>query len=709
MQIIQSIRDKGAAIVIAVITLSLIGFILMDARQGSSNPFNSLSSNVGKVNGENIELGDFNKRVKLLEDQEEQRSGQRPGGVRTYQLREQLWNQMVAEKIFFAEAKKLGIEFTSKELSAILLSNEPNNPFLQERQMIDPATGKLDIAKAQEALSNIKKFKGEQREIVNAQIVEPLILSSVVAKYSGMIGASSYYPAWMQEKENAEAKTFAEISYVGIPYNEISDSSVTVTDADINTYVGKHKDLFKQEGGRKISYVTFSQLPNSEDSSKVKALVEQLKTAFGSDTNTTAFIARNTSVIDFDDNYIPKSKIQSTQIDTIATFPPGYVYGPYVDRGNYVLAKIVGSKQLPDSVNARHILIAVNDPQTGQPIMADSTAKKLADSILTAVKGGADFSVLAKQYSSDGSKDKGGDLGTFGYGAMVSEFNDFTFTNPVGSKDVVKTQFGYHIIDIIAQLNFNPAYKIAFLAKEITSSDATINNASLRATKASAEKDGTALANYLAKNGLHLIQVPTIIKENDFAVGALQDARPLVRWSFEAKKGAVSEPFSIGDQFVVAVVDKVEKEGVQDAATARSGAEVIIRNEKKAAIIKSKIGNNSTLESAATAYNKQIIQAGADSTLTMASQIINGLGVEPQVIGASFNKANQSKPSLPITGTSGVYIVKTNRTGTKTPDSPGKIEQQAITRLSAIRSQTNNWYEGLKKQATIKDNRSKNF
>ena len=100
MQIIQSIRDKGAAIVIVVIALSLIGFILMDARQGSNNMFNSLSSKVGKVNGEAIELGEYNKRVQEAEDMQEQRTGQRPTGTQIYQMRDQMWNQMVAEKIF---------------------------------------------------------------------------------------------------------------------------------------------------------------------------------------------------------------------------------------------------------------------------------------------------------------------------------------------------------------------------------------------------------------------------------------------------------------------------------------------------------------------------------------------------------------------------------------------------------------------------------
>ena len=585
MQIIQSIRDKGAAIVIVVIALSLIGFILMDAKQGSNNLFSSLSSHVGKVNGEGIELGEFNKRVKQAEDMQEQRSGQKGSGVQTYQAREQMWNQLVAEKVFFSETEKLGIEFTSKELSAILLSNDPNNPLLKEQGMLDSASGKLDIVKAQSALANIKKFKGEQREAINAQIIDPLKITSAVAKYTGLLNASVYYPAWMQEKETREAKEFASISYVSLPYSDISDSSVTVTDAEVNDYVNKHQDLFKQEEGRNISYVSFSQLANREDSLKVISNLADLKNTFSADTNSRAFVARNASTIEYSDEFTPKSKISPAVADTLAGLAVGSVYGPYLDKGSYVLAKILGTKELPDSVKARHILIPVNDPQTGQPIQVDSVAKKLADSIYAAINTGADFAALALKYSSDGSKTKGGDLGTFGYGTMVPEFNEFTFTKPVGSRGVVKTQFGYHIIEVISQKDFKPAYKIAYMAREITPSDVTINNASLEATKASAEKDAASLSKYVSKNGLKMTQVPALVKENDFSVGALQDARPLVRWAFEAKKGDVSEPFGIGDQFVVAVVDKINSKGVQDVVTARPGCEVIIRNRKKADII----------------------------------------------------------------------------------------------------------------------------
>ncbi|MFZ1527950.1 MAG: peptidylprolyl isomerase [Ferruginibacter sp.] len=706
MQIIQSIRDKGAAIVIAVIALSLIGFILMDAQQGGSKLFAGMNNNIGSVNGKSISNNEFAARVKQLEDQEEQRSQQRPTGTRIYQMRDQMWNQMVAEKIFYAEADKLGITFTGKELTSLLFSSDQANPFMQQG-LADQTTGKLDIARAQEVWANIKKLKGAQREAANAQIVEPAKLGSIVNKYSSLLSASAYYPGWMQEKETAEANNFASINYVAIPYSEISDSSIQVSDADVTAYVAKNKELFKQEAGRKISYISFSQLPNAADSLHAKKQAEDLKASFQADSNAKAFVARNLSSIQFQDEFLPKAKLQTRQIDTILKYPAGTVVGPFFENGGYVIAKVLGSKELPDSAKARHILIAMAN-EKGEQIMADSTAKKLADSILAAVKGGADFAALAAKYSTDpGSASKGGNYDYFEYGRMVPEFNEFVFTKPVGSKDVVKTQFGYHIIEVTGQKDFKPAYKIAYLAKDVIASTETINNASNAATKASAEKNAKALASYAAKNGLQITQVPNIVKENDFSAGALQDARNLVRWAFEHKVGDVSEPLGVGDAFIVATVDADVKEGTQDAATARSGAEAIIRNQKKAAIIKTKLGANATLESAAAAYNRQVTLAGADSSITLASQMVNGIGIEPKLFGAAFNKDFQTKVSPAIAGASAVYLLKTVSIQPKNTVSPEAAKAQASTRIATLRQQVGNWYESLRKQASIKDQRSK--
>ena len=712
MQIIQTIRDKGAAIVIAVIALSLIGFILMDAKQGSNRFFSSLSSSIGKVNGEAIEKAEFEKKLKFADNmakQQAQQSG-RPAPDAA-QIREQVWNQMVAEKVFYGEAQKLGIKFTSPELSAILKSNDPSNPLMQDQSMVDPATGRLDESKATTAINTIKKAKGDQYEMINAQIAEPQKLASISGKYFALLNASAYYPNWMKEKDSVETKSFANISYVSIPYGVISDSTTKVTDNEIDIYVQKHKKQFKQEEGRMISYVTFSQLPNADDSAKTKELVAGLKEGFTTDPNTKAFVARNTSVIEFDSNYLPKSKVRSSYIDTIAKQPVGTVYGPYVDGGNYVLAKILGIKTLPDSSKARHILIPTADPQTGQPIMEDSIAKKRADSIFLAIKAGADFAVMAKQFGTDGTKDKGGDLGFFGFSApMVEEFNQAIFGKPVGTKEVIRTRFGYHVIEITGEKGAMPAYKIAFLAKEILPGDATIQNANLNATKLSGQKDSKEFEAYCAKNGLQKISWPTIVKENDFTVGQLQDARQLVRWIFEAKKGAVSEPFNIGEQFIVATVDKIQSEGTQDATAARPMVEGIIRNEKKAEIIIKKLGANVTLESAAAAYSRQIEIAGADSSITFGSQMIPNVGEEPKVIGAGFNKENQTKVSGPIAGNNGVYVVKVNSINSKPADAPEVAAQQKSQKITTLRSQVGaGWFEGLKNQATIKDSRSKYY
>ena len=709
MQIIQGIRDKGAAIVIVVISLSLIGFILMDAKQGGNN-YNAASGSIGNVNGTGIDKDEFTKKTANLQTQEEQQSQQKATPARTTQIREQVWNQIVAERIFYAEAAKLGIEFTSKELDNLLKSDNPSNPLMQDRSMIDPETGKLDMAKVGQALANIKKMTGEKWDMVNSQIIEPQKLTSVSTKYFALLNASAYYPAWMEEKDAKEAKSFATISYVQIPYQEVSDSSIKVTDAEVETYVKKHKDLFKQEAGRMISYVAFSQLPSAADSAKTTAVVEGLKNEFANETNVKTFLARNASAIDFDTNYLPKSKIQSSYLDSITKLPAGSVYGPYVDNKNYVVAKILGSKMMPDSVNAKHILIATVNSQTGEPLLEDSIAKKRADSIYNAINGGANFALLAMQYSADGSKDKGGDLGTFGYGAMVPEFNKFSFEKPVGSRGVVRTQFGYHIIEVVNQKGLSPAYKIGFLAKEIYASEETINKASNDAIKLSAEKDPKKLEAYVQKNGLQKITVPTLIKENDGQIGQMQDARQLVRWVFEAKKGDVSDPMPVGDQFVVAILDKVYEEGTQDAETAKPMAENAIREEKKGEQITKALGTNATLESAAAKYAKQVLIAGADSSITFKSQIINAIGNEPKLIGAIFNKANLNKVAAPIAGKAGVYVFKTNSIAEKAADLSEDKVQLRMQQTTALRNQAvTNWFEGLKKKATIKDERSKFF
>lgn len=709
MQIIQNIREKGAAIVIGVIALSLIGFILMDAKPGGNGGIfgGNPSSSIGEINGESIEYNEFNDKVKQAEEQ----YGGQLRGTQVYEVSQSVWDQIVAEKVLVKEFEKLGLSFSPKEMSSIMFSNDA--PYALKQAFTDKATGQYDIAKAQEWWATAKKSKDEQRKAIENQIVEPMKLQTMYNKYNSMLAASAYYPSWMQQKDIAENKAFANISYVAIPYNVISDSTVKVSDDEIMDYMNKNKSIYKQDGGRYISYVTFSANPSASDTLKSVQAVEALKAPFAADTNAKAFVARNMSSINFYDGYTLKSKLAMEQKDSIAALSSGNVFGPYLDGGNFVLAKMIGVRQLPDSVKTRHILVSTNDPQTGQPLLEDSIAKKRIDSIAAAIGGGADFNAMVAQYSDDrGSKDKGGeyDYTSTQFGTIAKEFAETIFYGNSGDKKVVHTVFGWHYIEVLNQKNFEPAYKVAYLAKQILASDETINLASSKATKISGEaRDAKSFETYISKNGIQKMDVPDLIKANDYRLGGLQDARQLIKWAFDAKPGEVSEPFNIEDQFVVAVLNKIQPDGLPDVKAARPLVELTVRNLKKAAVITKKLTATPTLESAASAYNVQVGSAGADSTLTFSSQIINGVGNEPKIIGTAFNKAYQTKVSEPIAGTNGVYVIKVNSIGNLPADSPELLAQQANQRTKGLLQQMSGWFESLKKTADIKDNRSKQF
>ena len=466
MQIIQNIREKGTAIVIGVIALSLIGFILMDANLGSSRNSASGNNTIGKINGVAIDSKEYSEKVKLIEDQ----YGGRVSGAQTNMIRQNAWDQLVAEKVLMAEFEKLGLSFSPKELSTIMFSEDA--PQSLKQAFTDKTTGQYDISKVQQWWQTAKKSKGEQRDAIESQVVEPIKIQSLYTKYSSLIAAAGYYPTWMKEKETAENKAFANISYVAVPYSVINDSTVKVSDQEITDFLTKHKAQYNQEGGRQISYIAISANPTGADTIRTIESVVSLKTAFAADTNATNFLARNMSNKDYKDAYTVKSKLPAAEKDTLAALTTNEVYGPYLDGKNFVVAKMIASRQLPDSVKCRHILIGTKDPQSGQITLSDSIAKKRIDSIEVAIKGGEDFNKLVLQYSDDqGSKQKKGEYDFSSDQSLAKEFYETIFYGNTGDKKVVHTDFGWHYIEVLNQKNFEPAFKIAYLSKEIIARD----------------------------------------------------------------------------------------------------------------------------------------------------------------------------------------------------------------------------------------------
>jgi peptidyl-prolyl cis-trans isomerase D len=706
MSIIQQIRERYAAVSIAVIALSLVGFILMDALSSRTNMFGGNKNTVGTVNGAKIDYAKFSSTVEQMETNY-RNQGMEVNDEMRQQIIEMMWNNEIDETLLNGEYKKLGLTFSGNDINEALYGDAP--PPVLAQQFQDKATGAYDANAARQFINSVRKKKptDEQRLFVE-QLVDYLIKNGLRTKYSALLSGSVYYPKWLYEKEQGEQSSIASINYAMIPYTTINDSSIQVSDAEINEYISKHKKEYKQERSRTLSYIAFDAAPTAADSAAAKAAVAKQKQGFIDAKDAGQFVNANGSSIAFFDGFVTKSKMQVPNTDSIQNLPVGAVFGPYADGSNFALARMLDKRQLPDSVKCRHILVGTNDGQTGAVILSDSIASKRIDSIKNAVNAGASWAEMVEKYNpqSDGSRQNKGEM-TFSSvqiqdANFAKEFGQFIlFDGKTGDRKVVKTNFGYHYIEILEQKNFEPAYKIAYYSKAVEASDETVNSASTAATQyASESRDSKAFeANARTKK-----LAPRIaeVKPNDYTIIGLGAARRLIKWAYENKVGTVSEPENIGDKYVVAVIADEKEEGTPKAKDVRAQVESIVRTKKKAQQIISKIGNSRDLDAIAKSFGLAVNRADSISYL---QSFIPGVGQEIKVTGAAFNQANKGKVSEPIAGNAGVYVIKTESIGL----TPGIQGDYNMRRIQMEQQQKGNagykFTEALRKSATVKDNR----
>jgi len=622
---------------------------------------------------------------------------------------------MIEDAILNDNYAALGLDVSDKEVNDMLVGANAIQDVKQA--FTDPKTGIFDAQAAAAQINQLRSIykAGPKKDAKNydgarrffEESIPQIIKMRLREKYTSLLANSSYVPKWMLEKSNADNSQIASISYVNTPYFTIPDSTVKVSDDDISDYISKHKDQFKQEESRSIAYVVFDAAPTAGDSAKIRQQLTDLKPDFAAAANTESYLARVGSDLPFADIYMAKSRIQVPNKDSIFALPKGGLFGPYLDAGSYVLAKKIDEKTLPDSVRVRHILVATVNPQTGQPILDDSSARKKIDSIKSLVERGESFDSVARKLSDDGSKEKGGDVGYFASDRMVKEFTDYSFNGKVGEKKVVKTQFGYHYIEILDQKNFGPAYKIAYISRKIETSPETDQTVAGIANQfAGQSRDAKSFEQSIQKGNLQKLLAPDI-QPSEYAIPGLGINRALVRWVYESDLGTVSEPYAIGDKYVVALVTEINKEGTTSASKARNQVEPLLRNEKKADLIIRKLGTPASLEAAATASGQTVQRA---DSMHFASPMIPNAGQEPKVVGSAFNKQLAGKPaSQPIPGNGGVFVIKVENTSALSNPN-ADIQQQRFMQEQQQRSRIySTLVESLRKLATVKDDRGKFF
>jgi peptidyl-prolyl cis-trans isomerase D len=706
MSIIQTIRDKAAWIIIAAIALALIAFIVQDALQGGGGGlFSGRSSTIGKINGTKVDVAEFDKRLTAAEKNYAS-NGQPVDEQMRQQIRESLWNEYVENAVLDKEFDKLGFIITDKETADILYG--PNPPQQLRQQFTDPNTQAYDFNAAHQAIKGLKKNSSQYINFWE-EFVPALQKQRIREKFMGMIANSYYVPKWLVEKRNADNSQLASISYVNIPYTSIPDSTITVSDDEVRQYVEEHKEAFKQEKVRGIEYVAFNAAPSAADTAAVREQQEKLKDSFATTTDIKAFLLRENSQTPYYESNISRKEIKIQNIDSIVKTPVGGVYGPYLDGGSFALAKIVDVKQWPDTVKLRHILVSTHqrDQRSGElsPVRYDTTAKRIIDSVEQAIKGGANFDTLCAKYSDDGNKDKGGVYEDVVTGRMTPAFNDFIFGKPVGSKGIVKTEYGYHYVEILSQKGSSPAYNIAYFSQPIYPSDQTTNTAQQQASAfASESRNRKQFEENVKKQNLTKFNAYDI-KPLDNTIPGVGVNRELVRWMYnDAELGDVApQPFFVGDKYIVPVLVNAYEKGTMPVERARPLVEYKIRNQKKAQQIVQKVGTPASLDAVSKATNQPVQQL--DSVMFSAVYIPN-VGNELKVIGASFNKNYQAKVSDPIFGEIGVFYVKVNNiTAMPNPGLDVKQQQQAMAQQARMSGYL--IIETLKKSANITDNRYK--
>jgi len=629
-------------------------------------------------------------------------------------IRESLWNEYVDDAIMEDKYQGLGISVSDAELSDILYGENPPQDLRQ--QFTDPNTGQYDVNAAYQQIQALRRQKNTPMyESFFNQYLPALRKNRQKEKYLSLLSHTLYVPKWMVEKSNADNTQKASISYVMTPYSTVSDSAVTVTDQAIAEYVNLHKKEYKQEASRNIEYVAFDASPTAEDSAAILAQVSALKEEFIQTDDDHAFLVRNGSESSFTDAFEMKSNIQSDKADSIVALADGQVLGPYHEDGSYIMAKMLEKRVLPDSVKVRHILIKTAD-QAGVAL-EDAVAKQRIDSIVNALRSGANFDSMVVKFSDDmGSKTTGGvyEFSSSQLPSISREFGEVAFYGKTGDKKTVRVEnaayTGYHYIEVLQQRKFEPAYKIAFFSKPILPSDETINREMGLASQFAGESRNKKQFDEKAREYNYNKIVASEIKPLDAMIMGLGSSRELVKWAFDAKPGAVAEiPFQVDDKFVVPVVTQVFEEGLMSPQKARPLVESILVNQEKAKQIAAKIGSATTLEAVAEATGQTVAK---EDSIMFSAFFIPNVGQEYKVIGAAFNKDFQTKISPAIAGTMGVFVIKTESIAeVPNPNVADIAQQQLALKQNKMRAFSNPMMitEILKRTVTIKDNRHKFF
>lgn len=694
--VIGKIREKSTLLLI-MIGGAMLAFILGDLFSSGGFLLNGSPTEIGEIAGTSIDGRKFEVRLQEAIDNYKTQSGQSTvDAATTDQLRDQTWNQMIREIVLGQELDATGVTVSADELYDMIQGSNPHPQVVQA--FTNPQTGQFDPSQVSGFLRQMesdpdlkKRWISFEKDIAQLRRNE---------KYNNLIKKGLYVTS-AEAKSNYMAKNApADISYVLKRYSAVPDSSVTVSDADIKKYYEAHKSEYKQEASRDLEFVSFPVTPSKDDYEKVENWAQRIKPEFATTENDTLFVTRESDVR-FNARWQPKGSLP-TNIDSIMfEAEKGYVHGPYLENQTFRLAKLIGIKMAPDSVNARHILLR---PETYGSYEA---LKAAADSIFDLVKNGADFAAMAREVSEDpGSGAQGGELGWFQEGQMVPTFNTACFDGDEGDLTMVESQFGFHIIEVLEQKGNTEKRAVAFVDRRVEPSTKTFQ---IKYGEADEFKRSiTSIASFdqeVANRELNK-RIASNLKENDRTIAGLQNPRQLIRWAYEAEKGDVSDVIELGNNFVIGVLTNISEEGYTPMDEIKEELRTKTIQEKKAQRFMEEFQNAKADDIQTIADNMNLPLESKQRVLFSANSI-SGLGRELALIG-TVSALEQGEISEPVKGDQGVYVIRLD--SRSDASEMANYRNNASVLQSGLSSRVEmEVFNALKEKAEIVDNRSKFF
>ena len=699
MAVLGNLR-KNSFVLIAVIGMALFAFVIAGVFDGSG--FQSQEP-IGKVNGEELSISDFRNQMDILK---------KSYNFNDLQALTTAWDESVRIELLNQEINELGIGSSSDHLE-YFLSQSPS--FNSDERFINDA-GLFDVNKFSNFISELKEINPEayfqwsnQENQFNNQIK--------ANTYFNLISSGLNSTFFEGKKQYSTSNSNANISFVKIPYSSIPDSLVSVKNSEISKYIKDNPEDFEQESTRNIDYVIFDESPSKKDQNDLRLRLENLLNereeynqvsklnevvpGFLTTSDLELFLSENSDV-PYDSIYRPKGFFSSDHAQMIFNLDNNQTYGPYTDGEFLKYSKMIDKKR-NGNVRASHILVSYQGAQgaSSEITRTREDARKEASRILNLARNNSDsFSSYALEFSDGPSKSNGGDLGFFQEGMMVKPFNDYVFSNRVGRIGLVETDFGFHVIKVVAK---EDVVLVGTIGLKNIPSDRTSDSIFNIASKFEIDLGKSIDINKTASDLDFEVKSLNSIGELDHDLPNMENQRRLVQWLF-------NEDSSIGDYkrfdlsqggFVIVQINDKQDKGLMPARLATLTVTPILKNQKKAEIIISENKKYTTLEDLSASNNLEIINVSA---LNQITPVVSQAGFEPKLVGTAFGLEIGQTSNL-IEGETGVYLVKLNSLNSlEEIDSYSAFENQLTSKL-----RTNldfNIVQSLKKSADVVDNRS---